>query len=551
MIKQVHAEQSQATVKAKQFLEIADQFKLGDLITEKPHPKTTQLSQFAKSDLSKAIRLLQEVDCDALRVAVSKTPEILQLATSIQSTLNSGHRIYFVGCGATGRLSLSLETLWRESLDSTHPWKDSVRSFMAGGDVALIRSIENFEDHPSFGAKMLEESGFTQGDLLIASTEGGETPYVIGAALHAPSISQQQHWFLFCNPPEILIPKLERSREVLLCQSLKKLNLTVGPMALSGSTRMQASTVLMLAAGTALFEALQPQVSFDSIEAGLESILNFYGTYNLEFLSEFVSLESTIYQNRNSVVYQTNDYGITVVTDTTERSPTFSYDVFENRLDTPISPCMSYICIPDTKTANEAWINILHRPARPLEGWSDYDSIAGPNRIQGYDFSKSVIEWRTQVRPDVVQYIFDISRGTETIDFSFEQLQQKISVRGLSLLNEHLFVKMVLNIHSTLVMGRLERYHGNIMTCVRPSNFKLIDRSIRYIQHMLQHDGINLSYEDICFQCFAELETARPDEPVVVKTYKALMAKYSSQLSSSTVGSAPRMPPKMMNSISQ
>jgi N-acetylmuramic acid 6-phosphate etherase len=212
---------------------------------------------------------------------------------------------------------------------------------------------------------------------------------------------------------------------------------------------------------------------------------------------------------------------------------------------------LSYICIPSATTCNEAWNKILHRPARPLEGWADYKNVAGPNRINGYDFSSSVVEWRTNSYPEVLQHIFDISRGAETIDFSFEQLKHKVSVRGLSLLNEHIFLKMLLNIHSTLVMGRLDRYQGNVMTCVRPSNFKLIDRSIRYVQYLLQQDRIVLSYEDICLQCFVELETAKPNEPVVLKAYEALKSKKLEQLNISSAGNAPRMPPKMMSSINQ
>ena len=52
---------------------------------------------------------------------------------------------------------------------------------MAGGDVAIIASVEDFEDHPEFGAHQLLSLGFADNDLLIACTEGGETPWVIGA----------------------------------------------------------------------------------------------------------------------------------------------------------------------------------------------------------------------------------------------------------------------------------------------------------------------------------------------------------------------------------
>ena len=49
------------------FLKIADQFKLGGLITESSHPVTANLSDTAKRDLAAALRLLFDVDDDVVR----------------------------------------------------------------------------------------------------------------------------------------------------------------------------------------------------------------------------------------------------------------------------------------------------------------------------------------------------------------------------------------------------------------------------------------------------------------------------------------------------
>ena len=515
-----------AKQKSDEFLAIAPQFKLGDLPTESQHPKTMNLSEWAQNNLPQALKVMREVDCDALRITAGKTGEILKLANAMHETLNQGGRVYFVGCGATGRLSLSIEVLWREALGDNHPWSDRVRSLMAGGDVALVRSIENFEDHPEFGARMLDEAGFQQGDLLVASTEGGETPYVIGAALRAPEISSQNHWFLFCNPGELLIQKLERCRQAILHPKLTKLNLTVGPMAISGSTRMQASTVLMLAAGTALFECLKPHPSFDSIEESIESLLEHYGTVEISPLAQFIVAESDAYHRGDSLVYETSHYGITVITDTTERSPTFSLAAFENRNDANASASLCYLCIPTVDSAEAAWVQLLKRTPRPLVGWKDHEEIAGPSRLGGYDFSSTLPGWRQSKRPNVTQKTFKVFRTERGIEFSFEALNSFFESRHLSLLNEHLLLKMLLNIHSTLVMGRLGRYQGNVMTCVRPSNYKLIDRTIRYVQMLLNREGISkYSYSDICLQCFVELELADVNEPIVWKIFESLKKK--------------------------
>src|SRR4030095_16560604 len=119
-------------------------------------------------------------------------------------------------------------------------------------DVALVHSLEGFEDFPDYGARHLMELGFGPNDLLIASTEGGETPYVIGATLKAAEISSRPPQFLCCNPHEILVERVERSRQVLADPRIRSFCLDIGPMALTGSTRMQASTVLMLVIGLAL-----------------------------------------------------------------------------------------------------------------------------------------------------------------------------------------------------------------------------------------------------------------------------------------------------------
>ncbi len=180
--------------KAEKFLEVAPQFKLGKLITESSHPHTRDLSFLASGNLSAAVTKLKDLDNLMINVLSEKTAQIFYLKNIIGETLKSGNSIFFCGCGATGRLSLTIETLWRQM----HKGEDiagRVISFMAGGDVALIRSIENFEDFPQFGARQLLETGFKDGDLLIGTTEGGETPFVIGAVEKATQISKSKAFF--------------------------------------------------------------------------------------------------------------------------------------------------------------------------------------------------------------------------------------------------------------------------------------------------------------------------------------------------------------------
>jgi N-acetylmuramic acid 6-phosphate etherase len=77
---------------------------------------------------------------------------------------------------------------------------------------------------------------------------------------------------------------------------------------------------------------------------------------------------------------------------------------------------------------------------------------------------------------------------------------------------------MILNTHSTLVMGRLGRYEGNVMTYLRASNNKLIDRAIRYIDMLLKNKNIILSYDELCHILFEMLEKTPADQSIIMAT---------------------------------
>src|SRR5690606_28300693 len=183
------------------FLKVKDEFKLGSLTTESFHPLSQNLSELANSNTEEAFEVLQKIDHLALDKISAKAGEVFILAKKIEKTFKNNGRVFLVGCGATGRLSLAIETLVR-----FHLKREDVISFMAGGDYALIKSVERFEDEASFGKRQLRDLNFSENDFLIAITEGGETNFVIGAAQEASRIAKISPHFLYCNPKEELMP---------------------------------------------------------------------------------------------------------------------------------------------------------------------------------------------------------------------------------------------------------------------------------------------------------------------------------------------------------
>jgi N-acetylmuramic acid 6-phosphate etherase len=386
---------------------------------------------------------------------------------------------------------------------------------MAGGDVALIRSIENFEDFPQYGARQLLEAGFKYDDLLIGTTEGGETPFVIGAVEQAAQISKRKPFFLYCNPDDLLCEVAERSKRVIENTDIEKINLTVGPMAITGSTRMQSSTILLAVAGIALFYYNSGN---EAIENEINAFIKFWDSADINFIGKFIVRETECYEKGDFLLYETdNELGITVITDTTERSPTFSLYPFENVHEKEMNLSLCYLFMPDSNSSEEAWEKLLWRTPRTLE-WPEIQGIASRDRLLGFDFSSKVLSRRAHQLNSIIQHRFKILENQSGINFVLDDESQLFVTPFSTPLFKHLVLKMILNTHSTLIMGRLGRYEGNVMTYLRASNNKLIDRAIRYIDMLLKSKNIILSYNEICHILFEMLEKTPSNQSIVMAT---------------------------------
>ncbi len=221
---------------------------------------------------------------------------------------------------------------------------------MTGGDRALISSLEGFEDLQLIGRLQLEDRKIEKGDVVICVTEGGETSSVIGTILAAldqwkaaesydPENTKDKLYFIYNNPDDKLRP-FDRSRKVLEEPGITKINLTTGPQSITGSTRMQATTIETFVVGNILQLALDrtlrkflskkemATLGFRS-ELHLEDKLKEFSYIleqvkgNLPDIAKFTQLEAETYKIENFSTYFAQKGLITVFIDSTERSPTF------------------------------------------------------------------------------------------------------------------------------------------------------------------------------------------------------------------------------------
>lgn len=559
--------------RASEFLAIADQFRLGELVTESSHPVTANLST-AAADTSEGLRLLFEVDRDVVAKfrEVAQTDRIPQLARRIRTAVDGGHKVFFTGCGSTGRLSILLDSMWRRACQhaaaSGDRWaasaEDRTVSVMAGGDFALIKSVEGFEDFTQFGRKQIADLGVGPGDVVFAITEGGETSFVIGTAWEGLERGADVV-FVYNNPDPILASTVQRSREVIEEPRIEKVNLTTGPMAITGSTRMQATSIQLLVIGTALEMAFLGRFDRSTLDRAATEIEEAHAALLApEFrgsLASLVDLEASVYRSGNRNNYFAHEWAVDLLTDTTERSPTYCTPPFRRFDDRSATESWAFLYVPEADTAS-AWRNLLHREPRCVE-WSreEVAPIIEPEKLD------RTMEVMSRIgRADLMKFRIgqdglgdrvvgegglsvalvgpnEHARLADPGDFFAEQLKAarargarvalilagersdvesssawaqreipdavvvKFALAGGSVLDtvRRAAVKMLLNALSTCTMVKLGRVMGNTMVWVVPSNLKLIDRSTRYISRLT-----GLEYEAACRLLFEVIEYVSP-----------------------------------------
>ena len=533
---------------ARDFIANETQFHLGFLPTEQSNPQTRDLDkEFARSTVD-GIANLQLVDRNVLEMAkkILRSDQFKKLCTDGLETLKNGHKIVFSGCGATGRLSILLEGMWRETAEkyaALNSFADQVFSIMTGGDFALVRSVEFFEDYLEFGREQLRMLNIGEDDMIVAITEGGETSSVLGTLEEAVNRGAKG-FLLFNNPAELLAAHIERSARAINDPRVTVLDLHCGPMGLAGSTRMQATSSEQLIAGAAL-ECMASElmgIQMPDVAADFARLLEeLESADSRKAMADYIDFEAEIYRKHGRITYCADDCLLDIFTDTTERSPTFMLPPFRPSDDTASPVPWAFVKNPlfDTKGV---WERNMRRPLRCLE-WTkeDYARLGAAEKIQNNPPKISSanllkIAVGNEESPERYATGSDAAVLVETgvaenrceLEQAFDLYAQKFSA-GKRLfigcgegdftvkctipdsplrLIRHMAVKLVLNNISTGTMVVMGRVTGNWMSWVDCTNKKLMDRGTRLVAEI----G-NLSYEESCEKLFEALEIIASTTP--------------------------------------
>lgn len=513
-----------ARAKARDFIDNEKQFQLGFLPTEQSNPITATLEEDFRRSTIAGIQCLQRGDrqMPITMRHVFAGRRFAKLVDSMVSTVTGPKgRIIFSGCGATGRLSILLESMWRdffhrraaELTREERALADRSASIMTGGDFALIRSVEFFEDYDEGGRRQAAALDVGAGDTFVAITEGGETSSVLGTLRYAAEHGATC-FLVFNNPADILRSRLDRCREAIDNPKVTVIDLYCGSMSVAGSTRMQATSSEQLLCSCALEAALcrvMPRfaketasdytLAFERLLSGLES------DAGRRMIADEIEFEKSVYEAGGRITYLADKCMLDLFTDNTERAPTFMIPPLRSSRERDFAQSWAFVKNPLHPT-EECWSEMMRRRPRCLEftaddarslgmpqGFIDHPPLIkysdlitymignepAPERIEGYARAAAVVlnvpgaESSFAAAADRLA-----SAWPERRDFTFAF---PIADSPLEIW-KHLAVKLAFNCLSTGTMAEMGRIAGNWMSWVSMSNKKLIDRCIRLVSEL-------------------------------------------------------------------
>ena len=197
--------------------------------TERPSQRYADIDLWEPPDILDAMIEGQFAAVAAVRAARAA---LLRAALAMEGRLREGGRIIYAGAGTSGRLAVQDGA----ELMPTFSWPaERLLLLLAGGDEAMARAVEGAEDQTAQAAALVQGHGIAAGDVLIAVSASGTTPYTL-ACLREAGRAGALTIGIANNPGTPLLAEAECP----VC-------LETGPEPIAGSTRMNAGTAQRIA----------------------------------------------------------------------------------------------------------------------------------------------------------------------------------------------------------------------------------------------------------------------------------------------------------------
>ena len=193
-------------------------------ITETRNSLSNNLDEMS---ISRIIQLINNEDKEIPNIIGQNLDIIKNVINNIINTFESNGRLFYVGCGTSGRLGV-LDASECPPTFKTDP--SDVQGIIAGGYDALYKSIEGAEDSFEDGQSIIIDKKIKSSDSVVGISASGSAKFVLGA------LSQSFNFGAYT----CLITFNDFNNDKSYINDIISYNL--GPEIISGSTRMKAGT---------------------------------------------------------------------------------------------------------------------------------------------------------------------------------------------------------------------------------------------------------------------------------------------------------------------
>lgn len=194
--------------------------------TEQRNPRSMKLDRMSVAD---SVQLMLSEEAKVTRALSQKSALLARAVHAVASAFRSGGRLFYFGAGTSGRLGVLDAS---ECPPTFRADPEMVQGFIAGGDVALRRSVEGAEDDADAAGHEVRARRVGRKDVVVGIAASGTTPFVWGALGEAKSRGATT--ILICFNPHLEIPRALQP-EIVIAPDL-------GPEVLTGSTRLKCGT---------------------------------------------------------------------------------------------------------------------------------------------------------------------------------------------------------------------------------------------------------------------------------------------------------------------
>jgi N-acetylmuramic acid 6-phosphate etherase len=200
--------------------------------TERSSPRYSSIDVWDAEDIAETI---VESQFAAVAAVYAVRKQIASAVVAMQARLQDRGRLIYAGAGTSGRLAVQDGA----ELAPTFGWPDDrLLLLIAGGEEALLRSVEGAEDDAESATRLIAQHAVTAQDVLIAVAASGTTRFTLACLREAKR----------CGALTLGIAN--NGASPILDEADHPIFLDTGSEPIAGSTRLKAGTAQKVALNT-------------------------------------------------------------------------------------------------------------------------------------------------------------------------------------------------------------------------------------------------------------------------------------------------------------